>query len=236
MSLYEKMLKLDWMNAAFIYSGLRCSTRQKHDVPGTSTIFSVGKPVECPLQEYFSGDWVEDLNPFLNSPDNTFALVTALNLNRKANALIIEALCNSGAKVISEELNIKTLCKILQKDVQGEYYAVVCFQQWEFIKELAKDSANIEEGEPWLGINWKLSSDLPMKDDKRRCFIYKTGAIGFADSGKFKVDITWHGERASHFVNTSLYMGAVTLHPEQIYEIDCKEVVNEIRTDTISNL
>lgn len=226
--IYKKLLKLDWLDYAYIYSALRGTVRQKHDVLGNTTTFSgPNGPVDCNLEQYFVGDWCENAKETLNNPTvaDMTSMVTALNMNRKANKLIVDAICNSEHEYATGDmLDIGTLCDVLQKDVQEEFHAVVCFQQWELIKKLAKTGdKDIEESEPWMGIHWHLISDLPEIDGKRRCFIYHRDAIGFADSGQFEVDATWHGERAQYFINTSLKMGACVINPAHIYEIDCQE-------------
>ena len=140
--IYKKLLKLDWLNYAYIFYALRGTVRQKHDVPGNTTTFSgPDGPVDCNLEQYFVGDWCENAEETLNNPTvaEMTSMVTALNMNRKANKLIIDAICNNEHEYATgDKLDIGALCDILQKDVQEEFHAIVCFQQWELIKKLAK--------------------------------------------------------------------------------------------------
>lgn len=232
--LVEKLFKPYWKTVRDSYSSLRGTVRCKTDVPGNMTTFAGPSwNVDCRLEEYFSGDWVEeDINLYMNTLGNaeSFALVTTLSLNRKATNLIVDSLCyNEHQYATGDQIDIKAICDILQHiPLQDEITGVVGFQQWDRIKKLAALSdKDIENGEPWFGIHWYLNSSLPLINNQRRCFIYHSAAIGFADSGKFKTDITWHGERAQYFANTSLKMGACIINPDLIYEIDVEEGVNE---------
>ena len=231
--LVEKILKRDWAKFADIYGALRGTVRTKTDVPGTTTTFAAPDGVvDCHLEEYYSGDWIEeDLNQHMNRYETAelYSLVTALNLNRKANKLIVDALCNSKVQLVEKsQLDLGAICDILKNDMSDGISAVICYDQWNKIKILAESiGKNIEDGDTYMGINWKLSNDLPIVDNKRRCFIYHRSAVGFADSGKFKIDGTWHGERAQYFVNACLKMGATVINPNHIYEIDCEETPDE---------
>jgi hypothetical protein len=63
----------------------------------------------------------------------------------------------------------------------------------------------------WMGVKWAMHPDLPGQGTSTaKCFVWHKSALGYA-SGKHAgnvaaneavtADITWHGDRASHFVN-----------------------------------
>ena len=63
----------------------------------------------------------------------------------------------------------------------------------------------------WMGVKWAMHPDLPGQGTATaKCFVWHKTALGYA-SGKHagnvaandavSADITWHGDRASHFVN-----------------------------------
>lgn len=70
----------------------------------------------------------------------------------------------------------------------------------------------------WMGINWKMHPGLTGKGTATASvFAYHKNAIGYgsgafagnvADNDGVSADITWHGDRASHFVNHSMSGGA----------------------------
>lgn len=228
--LVDKMLKLDWANLRNTYSSLRGTVRCKNNVPGSSTEFysTDGHAIECKLEEYFTGDWIEDtFEEHMNNPTSSemFSIVAALALNRRANKIIIDALCNSPHTIVgADRVNVGAVCDVLQRGQQEDVAAVVHFEQWNLVKHLAEMiDVDIEDGQKWFGIDWNLNSELPLIGDKRRCFIYHRSAIGFADSGKFNMSASWHAERASTFVNTSIKMGAVVINPQYVFEIQATE-------------
>ncbi|MBO7645040.1 MAG: hypothetical protein J6S57_01895, partial [Alphaproteobacteria bacterium] len=80
------------------------------------------------------------------------------------------------------------------------------------------------ESRKWLGINWILCNSLPLANsDDRDCFIYHASSIGHACGQEVKTDITWHGERASHFISNSMSQGAVLIDGEGIVRIKCDD-------------
>lgn len=63
----------------------------------------------------------------------------------------------------------------------------------------------------WMGIKWKMQTGLPGAGTATaKCFIWHKSAIGYAVAAAagnvagreaVSADITWHGDRAAHFVN-----------------------------------
>ena len=61
----------------------------------------------------------------------------------------------------------------------------------------------------WLGATWIPHSGLTKNGALRYCYFYHKTAIGHAAAAEISTDITWHGDRAAHFVNTMMSQGAV---------------------------
>jgi hypothetical protein len=67
-------------------------------------------------------------------------------------------------------------------------------------------------------------SGLPVDgNDIRSCFWYHKTAVGHAASSDVKTDITWHGDRAAHFVNNMMSQGAALVDASGVVEILCDE-------------
>ena len=79
------------------------------------------------------------------------------------------------------------------------------------------------ESRKWLGVNWILCNNLPLSSDDRDCFMYHASSIGHACGQEVKTDITWHGERAAHFISNSMSQGAVLIDNEGIVRIKCDD-------------
>ncbi len=245
---------------------LRSTIRSKSGVVGASTTFQkVGKgiastksrhgivpvmnldhsPVECVLQDYYAGDWVDSLDELKTNVDErrVVASAGAYALGRKTDELIINAMNNATQYVgdystgLTKTLIMAALEKLNANDVpdDGRRFAVVGVHQWnellkmdEFVSADYVGSATplIDgcESRKWLGINWVLCNALPLSDtDKRDCFIYHASSIGHACGQEVKTDITWHGERAAHFISNSMSQGAVLIDNEGIVRIKCDD-------------
>lgn len=80
----------------------------------------------------------------------------------------------------------------------------------------------------WNGVLWKVHTDLPGKGSATaKVFVYHKNAVGYA-TGKHAgnvaanegvaADITWHGDRASHFVNHMMSGGACLIDTTGVIE------------------
>ena len=245
---------------------LRSTIRSKTGVVGTSTTFQkVGKgiastksrhgivpvmnlnhtPVECTLQDYYAGDWIDALDELKTNVDErrVVASAGAYALGRKTDELIIDAMNTATQYVgdystgLTKALIMAAIEKLNTNDVpdDGRRYAVVGVHQWnellaldEFVSaDYVGGSTPLIDGcesRKWLGVNWILCNSLPLASgDDRDCFIYHASSIGHACGQEVKTDITWHGERAAHFISNSMSQGAVLIDAEGIVRIKCDD-------------
>lgn len=245
---------------------LRSTIRSKTGVVGTSTTFQkVGKgiastksrhgivpvmnlnhtPVECTLQDYYAGDWIDALDELKTNVDErrVVASAGAYALGRKTDELIIAAMNTATQYVgdystgLTKALIMSAIEKLNTNDVpdDGRRYAVVGVHQWnellaldEFVSaDYVGGSTPLIDGcesRKWLGVNWILCNSLPLASgDDRDCFIYHASSIGHACGQEVKTDITWHGERAAHFISNSMSQGAVLIDAEGIVRIKCDD-------------
>lgn len=249
-------------------SKLRNTVRNVSNVNGASTTFQkVGKgtastkslhglvpvmnlghsSVECTLQDFYAGDWVDKLSELKINIDERqiIANAGAFALGRKTDELIITAMAGvSGGQEIPDGNVGMTLPKVMTAfeklggaDVpdDGERYAIVGWKQWSellTIDEFANSDYVGNDDLPfkntqakrWLGTLWMPHSGLPKdSSDIRSCFWYHKTAIGHASGSDVQSDVTWHGDRASHFVNNMMSQGAARIDDTGIVEILCDE-------------
>lgn len=244
---------------------LRATVRSKSGIVGASTTFQkVGKgvastksrhgivpvmnlnhePVECLLQDYYAGDWVDALDELKTNIDErrVVASAGAYALGRKTDELIIDAMGQATVDTgdystkLTKDLILSAVEKLNEKDVpdDGRRFAVVGVQQWNQLLEMsefvsadfvgdANPLVNGFESRKWLGITWVLHNGLPVDGANRDCFVYHASAIGHACGQEVKSDITWHGERAAHFISNSMSQGAVLIDGDGIVRVKCKE-------------
>lgn len=243
---------------------LRSTVRSKSGVVGASTTFQkVGRgtastksrhgivpvmnlnhePVECTLQDYYAGDWVDALDELKTNIDErrVVASAGAYALGRKTDELIIDAMNGATAAVgdyttgLTKSVILSALEILNTNDVpdDGRRYAVVGVRQWnellsldEFVSADYVDDSPLARGaeaRKWLGITWVLHNGLPLSGTNRDCFIYHASAVGHACGQEVKTDISWHGERAAHFISNSMSQGAVLIDASGIVRVKCGE-------------
>ncbi len=238
-------------------SKLRKTVRSKTGVNGTSTFFpKVGKgvaaaktrhgavpvmnlehaQVECILQDYYAGDWVDRLDELKTNLDEreVIANAGAYALGRKTDELVIAAFDTGTREAKSTAAGTTdtdglTKAKVLMafemlgaSDVpdDGNRYAVVGWKQWSqllSIEEFASaDYVGPEElpwrgtqAKRWLGAMWMPHSGLTKVGALRYCYFYHRTAVGHAAAAEVQTDVTWHGDRAAHFIANMMSQGAV---------------------------
>jgi len=203
--------------------------------------------VEATLQDYYAGDWVDKLSELkVNINERqVIANAGAYALGRKTDDLIITALATvSGGQEIADSNVGLTLTKVMEAfeklgnaDVpdDGERYAIVGWKQWSQLLQIDEFSSsdyvgptelpfgNVTQAKRWLGTLWMPHSGLPVASDIRSCFWYHKTAVGHAAGSDVQTDISWHGDRAAHFVNNMMSQGAALIDSAGVVEIKCDE-------------
>ncbi len=206
--------------------------------------------VECFLQDYYAGDWIDrmdELKTNINERD-VVAQAGAYALGRKTDELIIAALDSATAEAIGTQLGQTdadglTRAKVLlafemlgAADVpdDGNRFAVVGWKQWSELLQIQEfaSAEYIGDGElpwkgtqakRWLGATWMPHSGLTLNGSLRYCYFYHRTAVGHAVASEIATDITWHGDRAAHFVNTMMSQGAVLVDNTGVVRMRAKE-------------
>lgn len=214
----------------------------------TSTFDTFGtedKPAIVALDDYYAGDWVDDVCGVSSDEEKfeTHAMAMAHAIGRKSDDLIIGAMCRAP---VSDYGNSKFgMCgdTVLNafEDLDdngvpddGQRFAVVGWKQWSAMLNIPEFAAAEYVGtgalpwkgtqaKRWLGTLWMPHSGLPKTGNIRTCFWYHRRAIGHASGSIVKTDCTWHQDRHSHFVNNVMRQGAVLADETAIVAIPCYE-------------
>lgn len=236
-------------------SKLRATVRNINNVKGSSAVFQkVGKgaaatksthgmvpvmniahtSVECPLVDYYAGDWVDRLDELKVNHDERHVIANAgaYALGRKTDEMIINMLASATTNVIADGNVGLTKDKVLTAfeilgaaDVpdDGNRFAVVGWRQWSELLKIPEFASADYVGNAdlpwqggaarrWMGTTWLQISGLPIDgNDIRSTFWFHKTAVGHAAGSDVQTDITWHGDRASHFVNNMMSQGAVLI-------------------------
>jgi hypothetical protein len=203
--------------------------------------------VEVSLTDFYAGDWVDRLDELKINIDErqVIANAGAYALGRKTDELIINALNTATANVIVDANVGMTITKILdafetfgRTDIpdDGNRFCVVGWKQWRQLLQIPEfvnsdyvgheelPFATITQARQWLGTTFIPHSALPIDgNDIRSCFWFHKTAVGHAATSDVKTDITWHGDRAAHFVNNMMSQGAGLIDQSGIVVIKCDE-------------
>ena len=203
--------------------------------------------VEVALQDYYAGDWVDRLDELKVNIDErqVIASAGAYALGRKTDELIITALSGASTYTVVDGNVGMTIDKVFgafetmgKNDVpdDGQRFCVVGWKQWSQLLQL-KEFVNADyigqdalpyststQAKMWLGTIWIPHSGLPIDgNDIRSCFWFHRNAVGHAAASDVQTDITWHGDRAAHFVNNMMSQGSVLIDEAGIITIKCDE-------------
>ncbi len=203
--------------------------------------------VEVVLQDYYAGDWVDRLDELKTNIDERqiIASAGAQALGRKTDELIINELATASTNVIADANIGMTKAKILSafetfggNDVpdDGQRFCIVGWKQWSELLSLdefvnadyvgadALPFSSLTQAKMWLGTVFIPHSGLPVDgSDIRSCFWYHKTAVGHASASDVQTDISWHGDRASHFVNNMMSQGSGLIDEAGIVTINCDE-------------
>ncbi len=218
------------------------STKARH---GKVPVMNVDHtPIECQLLDFYAGDWVDRLDELKINIDERQVLANAgaFALGRKTDELIITAL-NQTTNTAGAGTDGLTKAKVLEafemlgdKDVpdDGQRYAVIGWKQWSDLLDIPEfadaDFVGSDDlpwrgtqAKHWLGALWLPHSGLELNANVRSCFWYHRSAIGHAIGQDVITDVTWHGDRAAHFVSNSMSQGACLIDSDGVIEMPCLE-------------
>jgi hypothetical protein len=219
------------------------STKSRH---GKVPVMNVDhEPVECILYDYYAGDWIDKLDELKTNinEQQVVARAGAYALGRKTDELIISQL-DAAAVVAGQDTDGLTKVKILaafeklgETNVpdDGQRFAIVGWKQWSELLNIV-EFANADyigedelpwkgtQAKRWLGTLWLPHSGLPKTGAIRRCFWYHKTAVGHAIGAEVKTDVSWHGDRAAHFVNSMMSQGACLIDGMGVVKIPCREI------------
>lgn len=202
--------------------------------------------IECNLQDYYAGDWVDRLDELKVNIDErqVIANAGAYALGRKSDEMIISALGGATQNVIADAGVGLTKDKVLESfellgeaDIpdDGQRFAVVGWKQWSDLLKIDEfgnsDYIGSEElpwqgsqAKRWLGTTWIPHSGLPEDGSGvRSCFWFHKTAVGHASGSDVQTDISWHGDRAAHFVNNMMSQGAALIDSNGVIVMNCDE-------------
>ncbi len=202
--------------------------------------------ISAMLDDKYAGDWVDKLdeNKLTINERRVIAQGGAFALGRAIDAQIIAAMSGSTNTVgtTTTALTRATLLQAVEQldsvDVpdDGQRWGALSPRTWSAALTIDEFASGDYVGEDlpfvdtnrvreWMGVKWtKHTGVTNVGAVGTENLVWHMSAIGFGMGADVTADITWHGDRASHFVN-HFYSGGAAL-------IDGEGVVKLLTDDT----
>jgi len=217
-------------------------TKSKH---GTVPVMNADhSTVTATLVDYYAGDWADKLDLLKsNTPEKQIISdAGAFALGRKTDDLILTAMSGAtnsivvGTTGMSVAKLLAGISELGDRDVpidDGMLFAAVGMQEWtELLQDEKFASADyVPESEMPLGGRGKqakwfagayvfpTSQIQPDGSDHTTNYLYHKTAVGHAIGADVMADITWHGDRASWFINNMMSQAAVLIDNNGVQKI-----------------
>jgi hypothetical protein len=205
-------------------------------------------PVECILADYYAGDWVDKLDELKTNIDERQVVANggAYALGRKTDDLILAQLAAAttyqtaaASTGMSVDKFLAALTALGDRDVAVDeadnMFAVVGWKEWsQLMGEVEFASADyVPPAEmPFKGAGlfakrfsgvmvMPHSIIVPDVSDITTNFMYHRTSVGHAVGQDVTSDITWHGDRAAHFINNMMSQGSKLIDTIGVQQILC---------------
>jgi hypothetical protein len=204
-------------------------------------------PVECPVSDFYAGDWIDRLDELKINIDERMVVANAgaWALGRKVDDQVIAAImtalpagqliANGGVGATKAKfLNAIEILNTADVPDDGQRFGYLGPHQWNEMLNL-QEFANAlytgpgypwldgQEIRRWMGVMWVRHSGLTVAASVRSCLIWHKTAVGYARGMEVTTDITWHGDRAAHFVNSMMSGGSIRIEDTGAVQIDCMD-------------
>jgi Phage capsid protein len=248
-------------------SKLRSTVRSKSGVNGYSTTFQkVGTgvavqkarhaeistmevahdPIECTLQDWYAGDYIDKLDELkINIDERQVAAdAGAYALGRKSDDLIITAMNTTTNSIAHGGTGLVVTGKIETvftwfgnnsiPDDGNRYWAIssagwidlltiTAFSSADFIGQDQLPYKGGMSAKRWLTFTWFEFSGLPGSQPDRTTFAYHKTAVGHASGQDIKSEINYVPQRVAHLATSYMSQGAVLIDPIGVYEVHIVE-------------
>lgn len=200
--------------------------------------------------DYYAGDWIDNLDEIKTNIDErqVSANAGAWALGRKTDDIILTALGTMSTNSVTMTTSsiaafkndvLKSIGKLNALDVpdDGNRWGVVSPTYWnwlmlidQFVRSdyIGMDGLPYKSGfmqiKDWCGVKWfQHSGIVGAAGATANNLLYHKSCIGIGVGQQVTADITWHGDRAAHFISHSMSMGAVLIDGEG----GCEMVLDE---------
>lgn len=200
--------------------------------------------VEAILVDYYAGDWVDKLDELKTNIDERKVVSNAgaYALGRKTDDIILNELLSASTSIpagtshMTPDKVLAAIATLGEADVpmdDGEIYLLTGWSEWTNLMtyDTFSSSDYVDDSElPWKGKGmsakrWNgvmiMASSLIGADGNNVSTspMWHSSAVGHAVGQEVIADITWHGDRAAHFINHMMSMGAELIDDDGVVKI-----------------
>ncbi len=197
--------------------------------------------ITATMEDKYAGDWVDKLdeNKLTINERQVIANGGAFALGRAIDAQIIEKFdettttTGAGTQALTRTNLLAGVEALDDNDVpdDGMRWGILSPRSWSSaltIEEFASgdyvgadlpfmDRNRVRE---WMGVKWMKHTGVTNKGAAQtKNYAYHMSAVGFGMGQDVTADITWHGDRAAHFVNHFYSGGAALIDAEGVSQI-----------------
>ena len=206
--------------------------------------------VECALSDRYAGDWVDKLDEAKLNHDERMAIAQggAWAIGRAIDDDLFTVMDATSQAAVPWTLASQNAVRnsligivegLIAKDVpnDGQIYVALTAHAWaaaETVEQFSSADFVDANGRPftsgtpfpafrrWMGALWTNHQGLPNAGQASgaKGFAWHKNAVGYAIGVDVTADITWHGDRAAHFVNHMFSGGACLIDDTGVIEID----------------
>lgn len=225
------------------------STKARHGtVPTMNVAFD---SVTATMADYYAGDYVDKLDELKHRLPERRAVsdAGAFALGRKVDEIVYTSMNSLSASALTTTSKFTLRNTLLEargalddNDVpdDGNVWCPCTPRLWEWLMTIPEFSNSDYTGadlpyraamgsaiKTWNRTNFFMASPnvVPITGTTRSIFFYHRSAVGLGKNADISVDITWQGERAAHFVNHMMSMGAVVIDDEGVVKRTLDESV-----------
>lgn len=199
--------------------------------------------VDATLEDWYAADYADNLDLLKTNINERQALsmAGAGACGRKIDELLFTAM-DGTTNTVAEGSAGMTKAKVLTAFEQlnkydvpgGNRFCAVGPHQWNELMTLTEFSSSDYAGnrfpwlsgiesKMWMGIVWFMTNQLPISSGTRKCFMWHSQAIGWAEGAGVTVRADNIPEKASYLINHYFSGGAALIESEGCVEIACDD-------------
>ena len=230
----------------------KATTKARHGV--ITPMNQSHDPIECTLVDRYAGDWVDKLDEAKVNHDERAVIVMggAWAIGRTVDEdLFTEmdkttqvAITWTATSTIAIRNSLISVIEGLDENKvpnDGNRFVALTARAWAQAETVEQFSSSdyveasgrpFVEGSPfpmfrrWMGALWTNHQELPGAGTAgAKGFAWHKNAMGYGIGEDITADITWHGDRASHFVNHMFSGGACLIDDLGVREITLADTV-----------